>query len=164
MNAGQVTTAASGVGLKIGIIASRFNPEVTEGLLDGALRALSDQGVQTEDIAVFRTPGAFEIPGLVKHLGRLRRFDALICLGAVIQGETPHFHYICSEVSRGIGRLSLELDIPVLFGILTTTTLAQAQARSGVEGNKGAEAALAAIEMARVYQSLQVAPSIYCEA
>ncbi len=158
MNAGQATTAASGVGLKIGIVASRFNPEVTEGLLEGALRALSEQGVREEDIAVFRTPGAFEIPGLARQLGRHRRFDALICLGAVIQGETPHFHYICSEVSRGIGRLSLELDVPVLFGILTTTTLAQAQARSGVADNKGAEAALAAVEMARVYRSLPVPP------
>ncbi len=156
MTAGQVAHVSDtrGAGLKIGIIASRFNPEVTEPLLSGALRTLSEQGVRAEEIAVFRTPGAFEIPGLAKQVGLRGRFDALICLGAVIQGETPHFHYICSEVSRGIGQLSLELGIPVLFGILTTTSLEQALARSGDETNKGVEAARAAIEMARIYQDL----------
>ncbi len=158
MTTGQVGPAAGtdGVALKIGIIASRFNPEITESLLSGSLRTLSEQGVRRDAIWVFRTPGAFEIPGLAKQVWRRHHFDALICLGAVIRGETPHFHYICTEVSRGIGQLSLELGVPVLFGILTTDSLAQAQARSGEKVNKGAEAAMAAIEMARTYQKISL--------
>jgi 6,7-dimethyl-8-ribityllumazine synthase len=144
-----------GAGFRFGIIVSRFNQAITGPLLRGALRVLEEQGVRPEDIEVVKVPGAFEIPGAAKKLGLLGRFHALICLGAVIQGETPHFHYICSEVSRGIGQLSLELGLPVIFGILTTNSMEQAVARSGNEMNKGAEAAAAAIEMAHLYQLLK---------
>jgi 6,7-dimethyl-8-ribityllumazine synthase len=144
-----------GVGFRFGIIVSRFNQTITDPLLKGALRTLETQGVRPEDVEVVKVPGAFEIPGAAKKLGLLGRFHALICLGAVIQGETPHFHYICSEVSRGIGQLSLELGLPVIFGVLTTNSMEQAIARSGSEMNKGAEAAMAAIEMAHLYQSLK---------
>jgi 6,7-dimethyl-8-ribityllumazine synthase len=142
-------------GLRFGIIVSRFNQPITDALLKGALRTLEGQGTRPEEIEIAMVPGAFEIPGAAKQLGLLRRFNALICLGAVIQGETPHFDYICSEVSRGIGQLSLELGLPVIFGVLTTRSMAQAIARSGDEINKGAEAAMAAIEMAHLYKNLK---------
>jgi 6,7-dimethyl-8-ribityllumazine synthase len=142
-------------GLRFGIIVSRFNQPITDALLNGALRTLDGQGARPEDVEIATVPGAFEIPGVAKQLGLLKRFNALICLGAVIQGETPHFDYICSEVSRGIGQLSLELGLPVIFGVLTTRSMAQAMARSGNEINKGAEAAMAAIEMARLYKNLK---------
>ncbi|HLG22865.1 MAG TPA: 6,7-dimethyl-8-ribityllumazine synthase [Candidatus Manganitrophaceae bacterium] len=145
----------NGAGLRFGIVVSRFNQSITDQLLRGALRVLEEQDVQPKDIEVAHVPGAFEISGLAKQMGLLGRFDALICLGAVIQGETPHFHYICAEVSRGIGQLSLELGLPVIFGVLTTNTLAQALARSGREINKGREAAMAAIEMAHLYKNLK---------
>lgn len=146
---------ACGAGFRFGIIVSRFNQTITDPLLRGALRVLEEQGVRAEDVEVVKVPGAFEIPGAAKKLGLLGRFQALICLGAVIQGETPHFHYISSEVSRGIGRLSLELGLPVIFGVLTTDSMEQAIARSGNEINKGAEAAMAALEMAYLYQTLK---------
>lgn len=146
---------AAGTGFRFGIVLSRFNQSITDPLLKGALQLLEKQGVRPEDIEVVKVPGAFEIPGAAKKLGSLGRFHALICLGAVIQGETPHFHYICSEVSRGIGQLSLELGMPVIFGVLTTNSMEQAIARSGNEMNKGAEAAMAAIEMAHIYQKLK---------
>lgn len=145
----------SGAGLRFGIIVSRFNQPITDALLKGALRTLEGQGTRLEDIETATVPGAFEIPSVAKKIGLLGRFNALICLGAVIQGETPHFHYICSEVSRGIGQISLELGLPVIFGVLTTTTMQQAIARSGHEINKGTEAAMAAIEMAHLYKNLK---------
>lgn len=144
-----------GTGFRFGIVVSRFNQSITDPLLKGALRALEGQGVRSEDVEVVKVPGAFEIPGAAKKLGLLERFHALICLGAVIQGETPHFHYISTEVSRGIGQLSLELGLPVIFGVLTTGSMEQAIARSGSEINKGAEAAMAAIEMAHLYRTLK---------
>lgn len=145
----------NGAGLRFGIIISQFNRSITEALLKGALRVLDEQGTRPDDIEIAEVPGAFEIPGAARQIGLLGRFNALICLGAVIQGETPHFHYICSEVSRGIGRLSLELGLPVIFGVLTTASMEQAVARSGNEVNKGAEAAMAAIEMANLYKNLR---------
>ncbi len=144
----------NGEGLRIGLIVSRFNQAITDALLEGALKVLEQMGTRTEDIEVVSVPGAFEIPGVANRMGQLDRFDALICLGAVIQGETPHFDYICSEVSRGIGQLSIELGIPVIFGVLTTMTVEQAISRSSPQNNKGAEAALAAIEMAHLYSTL----------
>ncbi len=144
----------NGAGLRVGLIVSRFNQAITDALLEGALKVLDQMGTRPEDIEVASVPGAFEIPGVVSHMGQLDRFDALICLGAVIQGETPHFDYICTEVSRGIGQLSIELGIPVIFGVLTTSTVEQAIARSSLQNNKGAEAALAAIEMAHLYSIL----------
>lgn len=146
---------ASGAGFRFGIILSRFNRSITDPLLKGTLQVLEEQGVRPEDIEVVKVPGAFEIPGAAKKLGLLGRFHALICLGAVIQGETPHFHYISAEVSRGIGQLSLDLGLPVIFGVLTTNSMEQAIARSGSEINKGAEAAQAAIEMADLYHKLK---------
>ena len=145
----------SGAGLRFGIVVSRFNQNITDSLLKGAVRVLGEQGTRSEDIEIAKVPGAFEIPGVAKQIGLLGRFNAIICLGAVIQGETPHFHYICSEVSRGIGQLSLDLGIPIIFGVLTTSSMAQAVARSGHEINKGAEAAMAAIEMANLYKNLK---------
>lgn len=145
----------SGDGLRFGIVVSRFNQPVTDALLKGALRTLEEQGARREDIEIAMVPGAFEIPGVAKKVGTLGRFNALICLGAVIQGETPHFHYICAEVSRGLGQLSLELGLPVIFGVLTTASMEQAVARSGHEINKGAEAAMAAIEMAHLYKNIK---------
>ncbi|MFY9270131.1 MAG: 6,7-dimethyl-8-ribityllumazine synthase [Candidatus Manganitrophaceae bacterium] len=139
---------------RIGIVVSRFNRSITDRLLKGTLRVLDERGVRQENIEVVEVPGAFEIPGAAKRLGRGGRFDVLICLGAVIEGETPHFHYICTEVTRGIGQVSLELELPVIFGILTTKTMAQARARAGDEVNKGAEAASAAVEMASLYRKL----------
>lgn len=144
-----------GAGFRFGIVVSRFNQTITDPLLRGALRTLAEEEVRPEDVEVVKVPGAFEIPGAAKKLGLLGRFHALICLGAVIQGETPHFHYISTEVSRGIGQLSLELGLPVIFGVLTTNSMEQAVARSGNEINKGAEAARAALEMAHLYQTLK---------
>ncbi len=141
-------------GLRFGIVVSRFNQAVTDALLAGALKVLKQKGAEDDDIDIATVPGAFEIPGVANQMGQLDRFEALICLGAVIQGETPHFDYICAEVSRGIGQLPIELGIPVIFGILTTSTVEQAIARAGDQNNKGAEAAMAAIEMAHLYQRL----------
>ena len=141
-------------GLRFGIVVSRFNQAITDALLAGALKVLKQKGAEDDDIDIATVPGAFEIPGVANQMGQLDRFEALICLGAVIQGETPHFDYICAEVSRGIGQLPIELGIPVIFGILTTSTVEQAIARAGDQNNKGAEAAMAAIEMAHLYQRL----------
>ncbi|MEC4678086.1 MAG: 6,7-dimethyl-8-ribityllumazine synthase [Nitrospirota bacterium] len=141
-------------GLRFGIVVSRFNQAITDALLEGALKVLKQKGASDEDIDIASVPGAFEIPGVANQMGQLDRFEALICLGAVIQGETPHFDYICREVSRGIGQLPIELGIPVIFGVLTTSTVEQAIARAGDQNNKGAEAAMAAIEMAHLFQRL----------
>ncbi|MFQ5597559.1 MAG: 6,7-dimethyl-8-ribityllumazine synthase [Nitrospiria bacterium] len=141
--------------LRIGLIVSQFNRPITEGLLNGALRTLNQCGLKPSNIELVKVPGAFEIPGMAQHMGRLQRFDALICLGAVIQGETPHFQYICSEVSRGISQVALDLNMPVIFGILTTHSVEQAIARAGANRNKGSEAAVAAIEMANLYKNVQ---------
>lgn len=145
----------AGAGLRFGIVVSRFNQSVTDSLLKGALRLLKERGVRPVDIEVVKVPGAFELPGAAKKLGLLGRFHALICLGAVIKGETPHFHYISQEVSRGIGQLSLDLGLPVIFGVLTTDSMDQALARCGDEMNKGVEAAMAAIETAHLYRNLK---------
>ncbi len=147
--------AGDGTDLRFALIVSRFNQPITDALLDGALKVLNHKGTRPEDIEIASVPGAFELPGVAKQMGQLARFDALICLGAVIQGETPHFEFISSEVSRGIGQVSLDLGLPVIFGVLTSSTIAQAIARSGNENNKGSEAALAAIEMARLYRAIK---------
>lgn len=143
-----------GQGLRFGLIVSRFNSMITDGLLKGALAALKQSGTQDTDITVAEVPGAFEIPGAAKQLGLFGDFDALICLGAVVQGDTPHFDYICTQVSHGIAQLSLDLDIPVIFGVLTTETIEQAIARSNEHNNKGVEAVLAAIEMIHLYEKI----------
>ena len=144
-----------GAGLAIAVVASRFNEDLSERLLDGALDTLQRQGVAAADIAVVRVPGAFEIPTAVAHLVRSGRWDAVVCVGAVVRGETPHFEWVAGEAARGIATLAVETGIPVLFGLVTVDTLEQALDRVGGKyGNRGADAAAAAIDMARVTRAL----------
>jgi 6,7-dimethyl-8-ribityllumazine synthase len=142
-------------GLRFGVVVSRFNDFITSNLLTGALDVLSQCGVDEDDLKVLKVPGAFEIPQAAKKLCSTGNFHAILCLGAVIRGETSHFDYICAEASRGVGQVGLEFNVPVLFGVLTTENLEQAVARSGSgSSNKGREIALAAIEMATLYKKL----------
>jgi len=142
-------------GLKFGILVSRFNSFISERLVDGAIDALLRHGAAEDELVVVRVPGAFEIPPAAKKMAASGRFDALICLGAVIRGATPHFDYVSAEVSKGIAAVTMEADIPVTFGVLTTDTLEQAIERAGSKaGNKGFDAAMAAIEMASLYRAL----------
>jgi 6,7-dimethyl-8-ribityllumazine synthase len=142
--------------LRVAIVVSRFNDMFTERLLQGALDCLSRHGVDEERVQVARVPGAFEIPVCARTLARSGRFDAVVCLGAVIRGATPHFEYVSSQVASGVMQVSLETDVPVLFGVLTTDTLEQAMQRSGSKsGNKGWEAAQAAIETANLLRELR---------
>ncbi len=142
-------------GLRFGIVVSRFNSFITERLLEGALDALRRNGAKEEAIEIYRTPGSFEIPAVVKRLVERNSCDAVICLGAVIRGATPHFTYISAEVSKGIAQLSLESAIPIAYGIITADTIEQAIERAGTKaGNKGWDAALSAIEMANLYREL----------
>ncbi len=135
-------------GFKFAIIVSRFNDFICDRLLGGALDALRRHGASDDDIEIFRVPGAFEIPLTAKVLAKTDGYDAIICLGAVIRGSTPHFEYISAEVSKGIANVSLDSEKPVAFGVLTTDTVEQAIERAGTKaGNKGWEAALSAIEM-----------------
>src|SRR5574341_906926 len=144
-------------GLRIGVVVSRFNEFVTSRLLAGAMEVLTKAGLNEHDLMLVRVPGAFEIPLVVRRLARSGRFDAIICLGAVIRGETPHFEYISTEASRGIARAAWESDIPVIFGVLTTENADQALERVGAaERNRGAEAARTAIEMATLMKKLHV--------
>ena len=144
-----------GNGLAIAVVASRFNELLTERLLMGALDTLERRGVSSADIAVVRVPGAFEIPTAVAHLARSGRWDAVVCVGAVVRGETPHFEWVGGEAARGIAQLGVETGVPVLFGIVTTDTVDQALDRvGGKHGNRGADAAAAAIEMAHVTRAL----------
>jgi 6,7-dimethyl-8-ribityllumazine synthase len=135
-------------GMRFAIVASRFNEFITSRLLAGALDALERTGASEADIVVVRVPGSFEIPLAAKKLSQGRKFDAIICLGTLIRGETPHFDYICNEVTKGIGAVALESGIPVAFGVLTADSLEQAIDRAGLKsGNKGSEAAMSAVEM-----------------
>lgn len=143
-------------GLKVGIIVGRFNEFVCGKLLDGALDGLKRHGVKDEDIDVAWVPGAFEIPLIAKKMAKNDKYDAVICLGAVIKGSTSHYDYVCSEVSKGIASVSLETEKPVLFGVLTTNNIEQAIERSGSKaGNKGYECAVSAIEMANLLKVLK---------
>ncbi len=142
-------------GLRFGIVISRFNDFIGGRLLEGALDALKRSGAGEGDIDVFRVPGAFEIPLLAKKAAATGRYDAVICLGAVIRGATPHFDYVANEVSKGIALVSLEAGIPVSFGVLTTDNIEQAIERAGTKsGNKGWDAAVAAIEMANLIRQI----------
>jgi 6,7-dimethyl-8-ribityllumazine synthase len=142
-------------GLKFGIVASKFNKFVTSRLLAEAIKALTNAGVKEEDLEVVRVPGAFEIPLAARQLARSGRVDAVIGLGAVIRGDTPHFDYIAAEASRGILQASLDTNVPVVFGVLTTDTVAQAIQRADpAKHNRGASAAMTAIEMANVMKQL----------
>ena len=142
-------------GLKFGIVLSRFNNFISDRLLEGALDALRRSGADEEDCCVVRVPGAFEIPLAAKKLAKSGRYDAIICLGTVIRGATPHFNYIASEVTKGIALVSLEREIPVSFGVLVTDTIEQAIERAGTKvGNKGFDAAMSAIEMANLMKEM----------
>ena len=142
-------------GLKVGILVSRFNSFIGERLVEGAIDALVRHGAASEDLVVVRVPGAFEIPPAAKKMAEAGRYDAIVCLGAVIRGSTPHFDYVSAEVSKGIAAVSMDAGIPVTFGVLTTDTLEQAIERAGTKaGNKGFDAAMAAIEMANLYKAL----------
>ncbi|MEM5786171.1 MAG: 6,7-dimethyl-8-ribityllumazine synthase [Syntrophobacteraceae bacterium] len=141
--------------LKFGIIISRFNDFIGERLLGGALDALTRSGAEQKDVDVFKVPGAFEIPLMAKKAALTGKYDAVICLGAVIRGATPHFDYVASEVSKGIANAGLEAGVPITFGVLTTDTLEQAIERAGSKaGNKGWDAAVAAIEMANLIKQM----------
>lgn len=151
-----VGNPASGRGFRLAIVASRFNDRITARLLDGAFRALEAGGVRAKDLAVTFVPGAFELPFAARALAASRRYDAVVCLGAVVRGGTPHFDYVAGEAARGIARASEETGVPVLFGVLTTDNERQALDRSGGRlGNRGADAARAAIEMAQVARQLR---------
>ena len=140
-------------GLKVGIVVARFNSLVTEQLLAGAADALRRHGVKDGDVDVFRCPGTFELPALLRRVARSGRYDAVLALGAVIRGGTPHFEYVAAEATKGVGHVSLEADCAVAMGILTCDTMEQALERAGVKaGNKGAEAAAAVIEQANVFR------------
>ena len=144
-----------GKGLKFGLVISRFNEFLTKKLLEGAQDALLRHGVNEGDIEVAWVPGAFEIPLVAKKLAQTKRYDAVICLGAVIRGETPHSEYIAAEVSKGIAKIGLETGLPVIYGVITADTLEQAIERSGTkQGNEGSKAAVDAIEMANLFKSL----------
>lgn len=142
-------------GRKFGIVVARFNSFISEKLLEGALDTLQRSGAQATDIDVVRVPGAFEIPLIAKKLAGSQKYDAIICLGVVIRGATPHFDVVVNEVSKGSAQVGLETGVPVLFGVLTTETIEQAIERSGTKaGNKGADVAVAAIEMANLISNL----------
>ena len=142
-------------GRRFALVVSTFNKDITDGLLGGARSALTDAGASSADISVVRVPGAFEIPFTARRLARTGRYDAVVCLGCVIKGETMHFEYIASAVSHGIMAVSADTGVPVTFGVLTTLTAEQAVARS-VEGpdNKGREAALSAVEMVTLVEAI----------
>jgi 6,7-dimethyl-8-ribityllumazine synthase len=143
-------------GLKFGIVVSRFNDFICEHLLSGAMDVLIRNGAGDGDIEIFKVPGAFEIPQVARKVALSKRFDAVICLGAVIRGSTPHFEYIAAEVSKGVAMVGLEGEVPVSFGVLTTDNLEQAIERAGTKsGNKGWDAALSAIEMANLYREMK---------
>jgi len=142
-------------GLKFALIVSRFNDFITEKLLSGAVDALTRSGADPEDITVIKVPGAFEIPVTAKKTAQSGGFDAIICLGAVIRGSTPHFDYVAAEVSKGVAQVGLEIGLPISFGVITTDTIEQAIERAGAKaGNKGWQAAISAIEMVNLFKQL----------
>ncbi|MBX3333906.1 MAG: 6,7-dimethyl-8-ribityllumazine synthase [Nitrospira sp.] len=146
----------SATGLRIGIVAAKFNQRITGKLLRACIDALESHGVGSDAIHVVRVPGAFEIPLVAQTMAKSGNVDAVICLGAVIRGDTPHFDYICSEVSRGIGHVALESGVPIIFGVLTTETDAQAEERADPKKlNRGGDAAKSAIEMVTVMRRLK---------
>jgi 6,7-dimethyl-8-ribityllumazine synthase len=149
--------ATSASGLRIAIVVARFNSVITEKLLAGALAALQEHGAARDDVTVVRVPGAWELPQAAARAVASGRFDAIVTLGCVIRGETPHFEYVCQEATLGLGAVARGSDIPVVFGVLTTDDEAQAEARAGAGAdNKGYETALAAVEMVSVYRELGV--------
>lgn len=145
----------SGRGLKIVIVAARFNEFITSKLISGAEDILKRHEVLDDDISLVWVPGAFEIPLMAKKLALSKKYDAVITLGAVIKGSTPHFDYVCAEVSKGVAQISLQSEIPVIFGVLTTNSIEEAIERAGTKaGNKGSDAAMVAIEMANLIKGI----------
>lgn len=142
--------------LKLGIVIGRFNEFIGSKLLEGAIDAIKRHGGEKESISIMWVPGAFEIPLAAKKMAQMGGYDAIICLGAVIRGSTPHFDYVASEVAKGVAQVGLELEIPVIFGVLTTDTIEQAIERAGTKaGNKGFEAAVTAIEMVNLFKTVK---------
>ena len=145
----------SAAGLRVALIVSRFNSFITERLLEGASDALVRSGASEEDLCVVRVPGAFEMPGVLRRVVDTGNYDAVVCLGAVIRGGTPHFDYVANEVVKGIAQVVTEGKVAIGMGVLTTDTIEQAVERAGTKaGNKGAEAAMAAIELANIYKQI----------
>lgn len=143
-------------GARFAIVAARFNAVITDALLEAALSTLAEHGVPEDHVSVVQVPGAFEIPITAKRLAASGRYEAIIALGAVVRGGTPHFEYVAGECAHGVGRVALEEDVPVIFGVLTTDTDEQARERAGgKEGNKGLEAAIAGLEMVTLLRRLQ---------
>ncbi|SCX97852.1 6,7-dimethyl-8-ribityllumazine synthase [Pseudobutyrivibrio sp. AR14] len=143
-------------GVKVGIVVARFNEFITSKLLGGAIDGLKRENVKENDIDVAWVPGAFEIPLIAKKMAESKKYDAVICLGAVIRGATSHYDYVCAEVSKGVAQVSMNADIPVMFGILTTDTIEQAVERAGTKaGNKGFECAQGAIEMVNLIREMK---------
>jgi len=148
----------SASGLRFAIIVSRFNSFITDRLLGGAMDALTRSGGNADDIDLVKVPGSWEVPVVAAELARQKRYDAIICLAAVIRGETPHFDYVASEAAKGIAHVSADTGVPVAFGVLTTNTLEQAIDRAGAKsGNKGFDAAMTAVEMANLMKTLRQA-------
>ena len=151
----EVEGSLQGQGLRIAIVASRFNQDVTDRLLRGALDALRTHGVADEDTTVVWVPGSFEVPTVARKLAASGRYQAIVCLGAVVKKETAHFEYVAAEAARGIADVGRETGVPTIFGILTTYNAQQALARAGgVQGNRGADAAEAAVRMATLMQEI----------
>ena len=149
---GHLTAA----GLRIAVIASRFNDEIVSGLLDGALSCLTRHGAEDDDVALFRVPGAFEIPTLAAKLADSKKYDAIVTLGCLLRGDTPHFDFISAQVTNDLSRVAVDTRFPIAFGVITCNTYEQAVERSSQgTGNKGWEAALAAIEMANLWRALR---------
>lgn len=148
----------SAAGLRFAVIVSRFNGFITERLLGGAMDALTRTGANPDLIDIIKVPGSWEVPAVAGEVARQHRYDAVICLSAVIRGETPHFDYVAAEVAKGVAQVSAETGVPVSFGVLTTNTLEQAIDRAGAKGgNKGFDAAMAAVEMANLLRTLRQA-------
>jgi 6,7-dimethyl-8-ribityllumazine synthase len=150
----------SGEGLRFAVVVSRFNEFISSKLLSGAWDCLTRHGAASENIDVAWVPGAFEIPLIAQRLAGTKRYDAVICLGAVIRGSTPHFDYVSGEVAKGVAKVQLDSGVPVIFGVLTTDTIEQAVERAGTKaGNKGWDAAVSALEMANLLRSLEQLPA-----
>jgi 6,7-dimethyl-8-ribityllumazine synthase len=146
----------SAKGLRFGIVAARFNGFIVERLVDGAIDAIVRTGGDADRITIARCPGAFEIPQVARRMAASGAFDAIVCLGCVIRGATPHFDYVAGEAAKGVAQVAMSAELPVSFGVLTTETIEQAVERAGTKaGNKGADAAMAAIEMASLYLKLK---------
>jgi 6,7-dimethyl-8-ribityllumazine synthase len=157
----ELQGSARAAGYRFAIVVSRFNPEITDGLLAGARDALAQAGVRDDDVTLVRVPGAFELPVAAQRLAESGRVDAVICLGCLIKGDTMHFEYIADAATRGISEVGLATGVPVAFGVLTTLTDEQAEVRARPgDGNKGREAALAAVEMATLLRAIDGGPAV----